>query len=93
MKQQIFVDGRYDFDYEIVDDTKHTLYFSNDSSWSSHIRDRIAFQIEDDGNGLSLLTKFAEKNRMDYSEAEYIYILLKLINTPSEYEIGSKKPL
>ena len=93
MKEQIFVDGDYDYDYAIVDDNKHTLYYSNVEHWTSHIRGEIAFQIEDDGNGLKILSKFSEKKRIDYSESEQLYILLKLINTPCNYEIGSKRPL
>jgi len=93
MKEQIFIDGEYDYDYAIVDDTKHTLYYSNAEHWSSHVKGQIAFQLEDDGNGFRILTKFSEKNRIDYSESEYLYILLKLANSPRTYEIGTKRPL
>lgn len=93
MKQQIFVDGVYDYDYEVVDDNIHTLYYSTGEHWTSHFRGEIAFQIEDDGNGLKFLTKFAEKNRMNYSEVEYLYILIKLTNSHNDYEIGTKRPL
>lgn len=93
MKKQIFADNEYSFDYEVVDGNKHTLYHSNSEYWASHIKGTIAFQLEDDGNGLKILTNFAEKKRIDYSEAEYLYILLKLINFPSYYEIGTKEPL
>jgi hypothetical protein len=92
MKQQIFVDNEYHFDYDVESDI-HTLYYNNSEYWSSHIRDRIALQIHDDGNGLVMLTNFKEKKRIDYSEAEYLYILLKLINQPTNYEIGTKRPL
>ncbi len=92
-KQSIFVDGEYQFDYEVLDNNKHTLYYSNNELWSSHVRNEIAFQIEDDGNGLKLLTKFNEKSRIDYSESEYLFILLKLINQPCIYEISTKKLL
>lgn len=93
MKQPIFVDGVYDYDYEVVDDNKHTLYYSTEEHLTSHYIGKIALQIEDDGNGFKFLTKFTEKNRMDYSESEQLYILLKLINTPCNYEIGTRRQL
>ena len=93
MKEQIFVDGVYDYDYEVVDDNKHTLYYSTGEHWTSHYRGEIAFQIEDDGNGLKFLTKFAEKNKINYSEVEYLYILIKLTNSHNDYQIGTKRPL
>ena len=92
-KQSIFVDGEYEFDYEVLDNNKHTLYYSNSDIWNLHIKNTVAFQIEDDGNGLKLLTKFNEKSRIDYSESEYLFILLKLINQPRIYEISTKKLL
>lgn len=93
MKQQIFVDGVYDYDYEVVDDNKHTLYYSTGEHWASHFKGEIAFKIVDDGNGLTILSRFSEENRIDYDESEQLYILLKLINTPRNYEIGTKRPL
>ena len=92
MKQQIFINVVYDYDYEVVDN-KHTLFYSKDMSWSDTVKGEIALQIEDDGNGLIVLSKFSEENRIDYSESEQLYILLKLINTPCNYEIGTKRPL
>ena len=44
--------------------------------------------IEDDGNGLQVF--FEELGRIDYAEAERLFILLKLINQPAKYEIGTK---
>lgn len=90
MKQQIFVDNIHDYNYEEVDGA-HSLYYSNGDQWNEHVKGDIAMTIEDDGNGLKV--KFNEKGRIDYSEAEKLCILLKLINHPSVYEISSKKPL
>ena len=90
MKQQIFVDNIYDYDYEEQDRT-HTLYYSNGDQWNGHIKGEVAMAINDDGNGLKV--KFNEKGRIDYSEAQELFILLKLINEPSVYEISSKTPL
>jgi len=91
MKKQIFVDDNYDYDYEVVKDNVHTLSMSYASQWSEHVRGEVALKIEDDGNGL--VVRFNEKGRIDYSEAEQLFILLKLIIDPAKYEISSKTPL
>jgi len=91
MKKQIFVDDNYDYDYEVVNDNMHTLSRSYASQWSDHVRGEVAMKIENDGNGL--VVRFNEKGRIDYSEAEQLFILLKLIIDPAKYEISSKTPL
>lgn len=90
MKQQIFVDDVHDYDYFKIDGT-HTLYYSNGDQWNNFVKGDPVMCIEDDGNGL--IVKFNENSRIDYSEAEHLFILLKLINQPTKYEISSKKPL
>jgi len=90
MRKQIFVNDSYDYDYE-SEYNIHVLYRSNASHWSSHARGEVAMTINDDGNGL--IVKFNEKGRIDYSEAQELFILLKLINEPAVYEISSKMPL
>jgi len=90
MKKQIFVDDAHDYDYEEVDGT-HTLYYSNGEQWNNFVKGDIAMTIDDDGNGL--IVEFNENGRIDYSEAEKLFILLKLINQPTKYEISTKQPL
>jgi hypothetical protein len=91
MKQQIFIDDIHEYDYEEQDGVHHTLYYSNGGEWQNHIKGNIAMTIEDDGNGLKV--KFDDNYRIDYSEAEQLFILLKLINSPAKYEISTKKLL
>jgi len=90
MKQQIFVDDIHEYDYELIDERLHTLYY-NGVQWSSHVIGKVAMQIKDDGNGL--IINFNDKNRIDYSEAEQLFILLKLIDNKAKYEIGTKRLL
>jgi len=87
MKQQIFVDDVHEYDYDVVDDNIHALYFQG-GQWNSHLLGTVAMAIEDDGNGLQVF--FEELGRIDYAEAERLFILLKLINQPAKYEIGTK---
>jgi len=88
MKKQIFVDDEYMYDYDIINDNVHTLYYSNSEFWSDHVREQEAMQIIDDGDGLILPAKL---KTLDYSQAEQMFILLKLINQPAVYEIASKE--
>ena len=51
----------------------------------------LASTIQDDGNGL-LLSLYNEE-RLDYAEAERLFVLLKLAMQPAKYEIAEKKLL
>jgi hypothetical protein len=95
MKQQIFIDDIHEYDYELSDDNLHTLYYSNGGEWQNHIKETVSNTVIDDGNGLIIRFDTANKTgiRLDYSEAERLFILLKLINSPAKYEIGTKKLL
>jgi hypothetical protein len=90
MKQQIFVDNIHEYDYDVIDDDIHALYFQG-GQWNSHLLGTVAMAIKDDGNDLKV--KFDENGRIDYAEAERLFILLKLINQPAKYEIATKKLL
>jgi hypothetical protein len=91
MKKQIFVNDLHEYDYELTANNLHVLYYSNTSEWNDHIKGTICMSIINDGNGL--IIEFNEKNRIDYSEAEQLFILLKFINNQAKYEIGIKKLL
>ena len=90
MKQQIFIDDIHEYDYELVGN-QHILSYSDASQWSSNVQGYVAMQIVDDGNGL--ISKFREENRIDYAEAERLFVLLKLAMQPAKYEIAEKKLL
>lgn len=95
MKQQIFVDDVHEYDYELTDDNLHTLCYSNSGEWQNDVKGMVANTVIDDGN--ELIIRFDKVNkiatRLDYSEAERLLILLKLINQPAKYEIGTKQTL
>jgi hypothetical protein len=85
----IIVDGRHEYDYFLEDDNVHTLSYSDNGSWT--YPNEVAMQVMDDGNGLVI--KFREKGRIDYSEAEQLLILLKIINRDIKYELVTNKEL
>jgi hypothetical protein len=85
----IIVDGKHEYDYFLEDDNVHTLSYSDNGSWN--YPNEVAMQVMDDGNGLVI--KFREKGRIDYSEAEQLLILLKIINRDIKYELVTNKEL
>ena len=95
MKQQIFIDDIHEYDYELVEDSlhnlQHVLTYSNGEQWTNLYKGVVASTIKDDGNGLIL--SLYNKEKLDYSEAERLLILLKLITQPAKYEIAEKKLL
>lgn len=91
MKQQIFIDDEYQYDYEKKEST-HILYYSNNDYWLNDIRGSVCMEIKDSGDGISIKTEF-NKKLIDYSQASELFILLKLINEPSKIEIATKLPL
>jgi len=91
MRQQIFVNGKYEFDFEMSEGKLYTLYFAEADTWAVKIRGGIAFQIQDDGNGYNTLNSFQDFDKINYSEFQYLQILLRLIGSENVYEIGYRK--
>jgi hypothetical protein len=85
----IIVDGKHEYDYTLEDDNVHTLRYSDNGSWT--YPKEIAMQIVDDGNGL--IVQLDEEGRINYSEAERLLILLKIINRDTKYEVVTNKEL
>ncbi len=99
MKNQIFIDNQYEYDYDCTEKGKkkiHTLYYAAVEGWNENLHNQKALTIEDTGDGFSIVTKLNYKH-IDYSEADQLLILLKIIssNPPFQnvYEIGAKKLL
>ena len=85
----IIVDGKHEYDYFLEDDNVHTLSYSDNGSWT--YPNEVAMQVMDDGNGL--IVQLDEEGRIDYSEAEKLLILLKIINRDTKYELVTNKEL
>lgn len=58
MKKQIFVNDVHEYDYELLADNVHVLYYSG-REWSENVKGTICMSIKNDGNGL--IIKFNEK--------------------------------
>lgn len=85
----IIVDGKHEYDYSLEDDNVHTLRYSEGGDWTEP--KSVAMMVIDDGDGLEVV--LSEEGRIDYSEAEKLLILLKIINRETKYEIVTQKEL
>lgn len=99
MKNQIFVNNEYEYDYDCVIKGKkeiHTLYYAAVEAWNDELHNKPLMTIEDTGDSLNIVTKINYKD-VDYLTSDHLLILLKIINSkpPFEnvYEIGTKKLL
>jgi hypothetical protein len=81
----ILVDKKHEYDYELNDNV-HTLRYSDNGEWT-HPKE-VAMNIVDDGNGL--VVQLDEEGRINYSEAEKLLILLRIINKKYKYEMVTK---
>ena len=94
-KEEIYINGRHDYDYHKLEATPsvtvHTLYHSDDSEWSEHVRNTVAMQLVDNGNGIELIGVNSKKE-IDYLEAERLHILLRLSSSHCVYKIAEPTP-
>lgn len=87
--KQIFIDNEYLYDY-LVENGKHTLLYSNSEVWNLNCRSSVALSVVDDGNGL----KFSKKlSKLDYGDAERLFLLLRLLGNYGKIEIAEKQLL
>jgi hypothetical protein len=88
--QEIFVDGEYDYDL-VIEDNQYKLFYSNAEHWTH--KGELVLGLEDDGEGYKLIKPLDEKNRIDYSEAEELYILLSCVKESKIEIVESKRTL
>jgi hypothetical protein len=86
--EQIIIDNKHEYDYNL-DKNHHELYYSDNGEWS--YPGDLALEVIDDGNGLSVMDEEKQLVYLDYSTAEKLLILLKLINREIIYEVVTKK--
>lgn len=72
----VLFDGSYEYDLKIEDGSKYKLYHNHSEYWNDSAKGKLCFEMECDGNGYKVKT--AVKNRIDYSEAVFMYIILSL---------------
>ena len=74
MKKEILWNNEYQYDLEVVDNI-HTLYYANVESWQNNVRNTIALQLINTGDDFKVV-ELNTKNRLNYSEAVHMYIIL-----------------
>lgn len=74
-RKQIFIDGEYQ--YSLAQQENMTmLYYSEDECWASQYRGQFVLGLENTGNDFKIVGK---KDRIDYSEAVELLILLSAV--------------
>jgi hypothetical protein len=86
--EQILIDGKHDYDYKLSNDT-HELYCSDGDHWFSP--GSLSMEVVDDGNGLTVMEQGIRLIYLDYSAAERLSILLRIINRDRTYEAVTKR--
>lgn len=74
--KEIFIENVHDYNL-IIDDNKYCLHYSNAEHW--HHKGELVQGLEDDENGYKLIVPLRKNNRIDYDEAQELYILLSAV--------------
>lgn len=94
-REEIYINGKHEYDYHKLQATPdtivHTLYFSNDDEWSDHLKQTVAMQLVDNGDGVEIIGACTKKT-LNYLEAEQLHILLRLSSVHSVYQIAEPTP-
>jgi hypothetical protein len=81
MKQQIFVNGEHEYDFEehtTPDGILYTLSRSDSQKWSEEVRSKVVYSVLNTGDGFVFDQKIHRK--MDYHDAFSLSIILKKIS-------------
>jgi hypothetical protein len=89
-QMEIYVNGAHEFNYietTSAEGVVHTLLYSNNQSWSSHIRETLAGRLIDDDNGYRIegSAKLDKKGKIEYSNATILEILIRIANLEENY--------
>lgn len=72
---------KYEYDIYVEDTdegTVYRMYYSNNETWSEHVRGRLINRVVDDGNEFTF--QFSLGKKLDYCEMAERMILLSFIN-------------
>jgi len=87
-RKQVFVDGEHQ--YSLAQQERMTmLYYSENECWNSRTRGQFVLGLENTGNDFKIVSGLSKKNRIDYSEAVELLILLSAVKE-SKIEIFEK---
>ena len=80
---EIFVDGVHEYSYSKHTDDNgkivHELKYSDNPIWSVHIRGTLGLKVIDDGNGFRIWSDSGIKQKIDYSDAYRLRIMMNFI--------------
>lgn len=89
-KKEILVDEEHLYDL-IIEDNKFCLHYSNAEFW--HFKGELVLGLKETGNGYKMIKPLRKKNKIDYDEAQELYILLAAVKESKIEVIESKEEL
>jgi hypothetical protein len=88
--KEIFVDGQYDYDL-VIENNQYKLFYSNAEHWCH--KGELVLGLEDDENGFKMIVPLENKGRINYSEAQELYILLSAVKEAKIEVVESKREI
>lgn len=79
-REEIYIDGIHEYDYNKVEDdvlTIYTLYYSDWPEWVDSVKHTVALRIVDTGNGV-VIQNLQSTKEINYLKLEQLNILLRL---------------
>lgn len=92
MKQEVFVNGVHEYDYEFREEGQnmiHSLYRNHSAIWREDVQGEGLLRIVDDGHGLAFSSK--PFSQVDYDQAIHLRILLGIIYRDEDFELIWRK--
>lgn len=84
-------DPDFTHEYNILDeDATSYLFRSNGSNWTQDAKEKLVVSVEDNGNGIVIQFEGEKKIKLDYGQAQELFILL-LHTQDSELEFKETK--
>lgn len=88
-REEIYIDGIHEYDYSKDDAdndlTIYTLYYSDWPEWVDSLKNTIALQIVDTGNGV-VIENLSSSEEIDYLKLEQLHILLRLTSESKSFK-------
>jgi hypothetical protein len=90
-REEVYVDGVHEYDY-VMDDTDcditaHTLLYSDYHEWSENVRETVALEIINTGDGI-IIKDLNTNEEIDYLKIEQLHILLRLLDEGTVFQIS-----
>lgn len=76
-------DQKYEYDIYVEntdEGTVYRMYYSNNETWSEHVRGALIYRVVNDGNSYKFTHNKIPKKELDYAQAAELYVLMSFMN-------------